>query len=136
MVLDAWVYLLAAIGAIILMFAMIFFSILFADMEWDFVNPIDLCEQLNQYVLVEAAVHAGISFLLLVPMSWFLFIWNLPLLCWNGNKIKDNKMYYDSTEIFRLLKQHKAECYIKLGFYLFSFFFYLYRMIFSLVTTA
>ena len=38
---------------------------------------------------------------------------------------------YDATEIFRTLPTHKKESFIKLGFYLLSFFFYLYRCVFS-----
>lgn len=34
---------------------------------------------------------------------------------------------YDATEIFRTLSGHKKESFIKLGFYLVSFFYYLYR---------
>jgi hypothetical protein len=34
---------------------------------------------------------------------------------------------YDATEIFRSLPQHQKESYFKTGFYLLSFFYYLYR---------
>lgn len=37
---------------------------------------------------------------------------------------------YDATEIFRTLPGHKKESFIKLGFYLLSFFYYLYRCVF------
>jgi len=36
---------------------------------------------------------------------------------------------YDATEIFRTLSGHKKESFIKLGFYLISFFYYLYRCV-------
>lgn len=36
---------------------------------------------------------------------------------------------YDATEIFRTLPGHKKESFIKLGFYLVSFFYYLYRYV-------
>ena len=36
---------------------------------------------------------------------------------------------YDATEIFRTLPGHKKESFIKLGFYLLSFFYYLYRYV-------
>jgi hypothetical protein len=39
---------------------------------------------------------------------------------------------YDATEIFRTLPQHKKESFIKLGFYLLSFFYYLYRHVYIL----
>ena len=38
---------------------------------------------------------------------------------------------YDATEIFRTLPNHKKESFIKLGFYLLSFFYYLYRCVLS-----
>ena len=38
---------------------------------------------------------------------------------------------YDATEIFRTLPNHKKESFIKLGFYLLSFFYYLYRFVSS-----
>jgi len=47
----------------------------------------------------------------------------------------------DATEIFRTLPAHKKETFFKLGFYLLSFFFYLYKCVFivlpqnSLLTT-
>lgn len=40
---------------------------------------------------------------------------------------------YDATEIFRTLPQHKKESFIKLGFYLLSFFYYLYRYVYRLL---
>lgn len=43
------------------------------------------------------------------------------------HRIMNNKHMFDATEIFRTLGQHKKECFIKLGFYLLSFFYYLYR---------
>ena len=36
---------------------------------------------------------------------------------------------YDATEIFRTLGGHKKETFFKLGFYLLSFFYYLYRYV-------
>ena len=36
---------------------------------------------------------------------------------------------YDATEIFRALPGHKQETFVKLGFYLLSFFYYLYRCV-------
>jgi hypothetical protein len=36
---------------------------------------------------------------------------------------------YDATEIFRTLPQHKKESFVKLAFYLLSFFYYLYRCV-------
>lgn len=36
---------------------------------------------------------------------------------------------FDATEIFRSLPKHQKEAYFKIGFYLVSFFYYLYRCV-------
>ena len=45
------------------------------------------------------------------------------------DRILNNNHMYDATEIFRTLPNHKKESFIKLGFYLLSFFYYLYRCV-------
>lgn len=44
-------------------------------------------------------------------------------------RIMSKNHMYDATEIFRTLSGHKKESFIKLGFYLVSFFYYLYRYV-------
>jgi len=48
---------------------------------------------------------------------------------WLTNRIMSKNHMYDATEIFRTLSGHKKESFIKLGFYLVSFFYYLYRYV-------
>lgn len=64
---------------------------------------------------------------------------NVPLLALHIDKYASRRWFthdfrmirgkhlYDATEIFRTLPQHKKECFFKVSFYLFTFFFYLYR---------
>jgi hypothetical protein len=44
-------------------------------------------------------------------------------------RIRNKAHMYDATEIFRSLSGHKQETFFKLGFYLLSFFYYLYRRV-------
>lgn len=44
-------------------------------------------------------------------------------------RIRNKNHMYDATEIFRTLSGHKKESFFKLGFYLLSFFYYLYRCV-------
>jgi len=90
--------------------------------------------------------------LFLVSGQWIAFLLNAPLLAFNVNKygvplvipylvpqsdvlafsrIRNKNHMYDATEIFRTLSGHKKESFIKLGFYLLSFFYYLYRYVVS-----
>ncbi|PNY24895.1 ER-derived vesicles protein ERV14 [Tolypocladium capitatum] len=78
----------------------------------DYINPIELCNRLNTYIIPEAAVHAFLTFLFLINGYWIALVLNLPLLAWNAKK---------------------RESFAKLAFHLIMFFFYLYSMIVALI---
>ncbi|KAK3936870.1 Pre-mRNA-processing factor 17 [Diplogelasinospora grovesii] len=126
---EAWLYLLAVLINAVNLFLQVFFTIMYSDLECDYINPIDLCNRLNTYIIPEAAVHGFLTFLFLINGYWLPLILNLPLLGWNIKKIVDNTHLLDATEIFRKLNVHKKESFTKLGFHLIMFFFYLYSMI-------
>jgi hypothetical protein len=149
------------------LFLQVFFTIMYSDLECDYINPIDLCNRLNMYIVPEAGVHAFLTVLFLINGYWVPLILNLPLLAWNAKKyvliglrglfyvveqrrrnpsshhrisanksphrILENQHLLDATEIFRKLNVHKKESFIKLGFHLLMFFFYLYCMIVALI---
>lgn len=52
----------------------------------DYINPIDLCNRLNTYIIPEAAVHGFLTFLFLINGYWVALILNLPLLVFNVKK--------------------------------------------------
>jgi protein cornichon len=99
-------------------------------------------------VIPENAAHAFLTVLFLLFGQFTAFLLNLPLVLYNANKcvlfngtlrseslttyflrIRGKNHMYDATEIFRTLPAHKKESFIKLGFYLVSFFYYLYRYV-------
>lgn len=45
----------------------------------------------------------------------------------HANSVMENKHKFDPTVIFRDLSIHKRDCFIKLGLFMLSFFYYLYR---------
>jgi hypothetical protein len=61
-------------------------GIRYSDLECDYINPIDLCNRLNAYIIPEAAVHAVLTLLFLVNGYWIALILNLPLLAFNVKK--------------------------------------------------
>ena len=126
---EGLLFLIAVIMASLLLFIMVFFIIMFSDLECDYINPIDLCNKLNKLVLPEYGFHALLWVLFLVNGSWIALLWNTPLLAYNINKVINNKYQFDATEI----SQYKNEYFVKLGFCLLSFFYYLYRMILALL---
>ena len=52
----------------------------------DYINPIDLCNRLNTYIVPEAAVHAFLTALFLINGYWIALFLNLPLLAYNAKK--------------------------------------------------
>lgn len=52
----------------------------------DYINPIDLCNRLNTYIIPEAAVHGFLTFLFLINGYWVALLLNLPLLAFNVKK--------------------------------------------------
>ncbi|KAG2203616.1 cornichon [Mucor mucedo] len=128
-------FLTSVVLAAILLFLMVFFVIMFSDLECDYINPIDLCNKLNQFVLPEMGLQAFLFFIFLVTGHWLQMLINLPILFINVRKVMNNTHMYDATEIFRTLSKHKKESFIKLGFYAITFFFYLYCMIVALIAS-
>jgi len=52
----------------------------------DYINPIDLCNRLNTYIIPEAGIHAFLTFLFLINGYWIALLLNLPLVAYNAKK--------------------------------------------------
>lgn len=133
---GAWLFILAVVTNCINLFGQVHFTILYADLEADYINPIELCSKVNQLVMPEAALHGIVSLLMLLNGYWFVFLLNLPVLAYNLNKIYKKMQLLDATEIFRTLGKHKRESFMKIAFHLLMFFFYLYRMVMALIENS
>jgi hypothetical protein len=73
--------------------------------------------------------------------EWILVLINLPLLGWHikrysGRPTMREPGIYDPTIAFNRneLSHNQSECCYKLGFYLLCFFYYLYKMMFALLS--
>lgn len=133
---GSYLFILAVVVNCINLFGQVHFTILYADLEADYINPIELCSKVNKLIVPEAALHAVLSLLMLLNGYWFVFLLNLPVFAYNVNKFYKKVQLLDATEIFRTLGKHKRESFLKLGFYLVMFFFYLYRMIMALIADS
>lgn len=144
--------------------------IMFSDLECDYINPIDLCNKLNQVctgflLVLSRAIYirclvcasrahstrfrddslpnigtmdsfpskravVGLQHQQVRPRTLILCKSSqIDLLTLRSCRIRLGNHMYDATEIFRTLPNHKKESFIKLGFYLLSFFYYLYRYV-------
>lgn len=126
---EGWLFILSVLVSAGLLFTMVFYIIMFSDLECDYINPIDLCNKINDFILPEIAVHSILTLLYLLSGQVIAFLINAPLLLYNINKYRSGNYLLDATEIFRTLSQYKKESFIKLGFYLMLFFYSLYRYV-------
>jgi len=115
--------------------------IAFDDLKTDYKNPIDLCQTLNPLVLPEYGLHAVLMLLFLVGGFWIVFLMNVPLLCYNIYRYANRRLIsgvgiYDATEIMNTSELNKCqrEGWVKLAFFLISFFVYLYRLLYALLS--
>lgn len=51
---EALLFIFAVIAAAVLLFIMVYFIIMFSDLEVDYINPIDLCNKLNMVSVSDA----------------------------------------------------------------------------------
>lgn len=83
---DDRLFLLAVLLNAVNLFLQVFFTIMYSDLECDYINPIDLCNRLNMYIVPEAGVHAFLTILFLINGYWLPLLLNMPLIAWNGKK--------------------------------------------------
>lgn len=70
---------------------------------------------------------------MLLNFEWVGLLLNLPLALYHAHRVRESRHWFDPTEIFRRLPEHKREAFVKLTFYLLCFFYFLYRMILALI---
>ncbi|XP_071490982.1 protein cornichon homolog 1-like [Diadema antillarum] len=138
----AFCYLLAMILAAVLIFFAIFHIIAFDELKTDYKNPIDQCNSLNPLVLPEYIIHIFFNVLFLIAGQFFTVALNLPLMGYHvyryaNRPVMSGPGLYDATTIMNadILSRCMREGWIKLAFYLLSFFYYLYSMIYVLVSS-
>ena len=113
---------------------LIFFQIIaFDELKTDYKNPIDQCNSLNPLVIPEYALHVFFNILFLVGGEFFSLFLNVPLIGYHVHRylhrpVMSGPGLYDPTSIMNAdtLNKCQREGWIKLAFYLLSFFYYLY----------
>jgi len=136
----AFSYIIALIGDAFLIFFSLFHVIAIDELKTDYKNPIDQCNSLNPLVLPEYILHMVFNILLAIAGEWLTFFINLPLILYHINRYRTRPVMsgvgiYDPTSIMNAdqLTLCQREGWIKLAFYLISFFYYLYGMIYVLI---
>lgn len=138
--LAAFSYIIALIVDVFLIFIAIFHVIAFDELKTGYKNPIDQCNSLNSIVIPEYGLHIFINLLFLISEQWFSLCLNVPLIAYHVWRYSNRPVItgpglYDPTSIMnaQALSTYQREGWVKLAFYLLSFFYYLYGMVSSLI---
>ncbi|XP_051168642.1 protein cornichon [Leptopilina boulardi] len=136
----AFSYIVALICDAVLIFFSILHIIAFDELRTEYKDPIEQCNSLNPLVLPEYGLHLFINFLFLISNEWISLLLNVPLIAYHINRYRNRPVMsrpglYDPTNILDAtsLTKCQREGWVKLAFYLMSFFYYLYGMISSLI---
>jgi len=139
---PAVTYIIALIADAFLIFFSIFHVIAFDELKTDYKNPIDQCNSLNPLVIPEYLLHIIFNIFFLLAGEFTSFFLNAPLIAYHIHRYKNRPVMsspglYDPTTIMNAdnLAKCQREGWIKLAIYLLSFFYYLYGMISSLIST-
>lgn len=135
-------YILALVIDIFLIFVTMINVITFDELKTtDYKNPIEQCRNLNNLVLPEYGSHFFSNLLFACTGQWSTVIFNSPLMAYHVNRywtrpIMSTAGIYDVTTIMnaQILSHCKHEGWSKLVFYLLLFFYYLYALIFALIS--
>ncbi|XP_004393131.1 PREDICTED: protein cornichon homolog 1-like isoform X1 [Odobenus rosmarus divergens] len=151
-------YMLALLLTAVLIFFTIWHIIAFDELKTDYRNPIfpsppqvpdsqrstpiDQCNTLNPIVLPEYLIHAFFCVMFLCAAEWLTLGLRMPLLAYHiwrymSRPVMSGPGLYDPTTIMNadILAYCQKEGSCKLAFYLLAFFYYLYGMIYVLVSS-
>jgi protein cornichon len=121
------------VASTLLLFCMVYSLVLYGDLSRDFINPIELCELLNRIALWEYGGHAVLTAILLARGYIFTCALQIPLIAFHAQRVRSNSYVLDNTHIFVDMPKERRICEYKLGFYLLSFFWFLFRFIMFLI---
>jgi len=101
-------------------------------------NPRDFCQRINQFVVPELVAYGALLVVFALTGQWLELLFNLPAVAWlvyvrfgrrDGGRL-------DPTTVFSRVAQIKTRWYVALGFNVVIFFWYLYKMVHSLITSS
>nr|XP_012612935.2 protein cornichon homolog 2 [Microcebus murinus] len=153
----AFCYMLTLVLCASLIFFVIWHIIAFDELRTDFKNPIDqgnpararerlknierICCLLRKLVVPEYSIHGLFCLMFLCAAEWVTLGLNIPLLFYHlwryfHRPADGSEVMYDAVSIMNadILNYCQKESWCKLAFYLLSFFYYLYSMVYTLVS--
>uniref|UniRef100_M3ZSG5 Cornichon family AMPA receptor auxiliary protein 2 n=1 Tax=Xiphophorus maculatus TaxID=8083 RepID=M3ZSG5_XIPMA len=145
----AFCYMLTLVLCAGLIFFVIWQIIAFDELRTDFKNPIDQSNPTracrlrppSDLVVPEYSIHGLFCLMFMCAGEWVTLGLNIPLLFYHlwrffHRPADGSEVMYDPVSVMNadILNYCQKESWCKLGFYLLSFFYYLYSMVYALVS--
>jgi protein cornichon len=136
---TSWIFFLAIFLTAVLLFMVVYEAILYTDLECDYINPVDCCRSANMLFYPELTLQAFIFLSTgVLCLSILSFVLQGAFLGWTlyrmrGARLSGISFMLEPTQIFSKLPELKKTTFCKIAFYLFSFFFYLYMLVSSVL---
>ncbi|XP_050422248.1 protein cornichon homolog 4 [Adelges cooleyi] len=136
---DIMVYAFSMFLTGALLFLMVYSIITISDLECDYLNAQECCSRLNFWVKPKIVAESLLVVGFLSDFNWSLALVNIPPLAWLIREYmmipRGNMGLYDPTEIHHRgqIRKSMRGFVIFTGWYLLTFFFYLYFMILSVL---
>ncbi|EDQ88531.1 uncharacterized protein MONBRDRAFT_32837 [Monosiga brevicollis MX1] len=137
---DVLLWIFAVVVVVALLFLMVYNLLAFDELAHDHKNPIDVCNSLNPLVLPEYIAQGVLTLLFLLTGNWMCALLMAPLTCYHVWRYLNRPMMsqpgiYDMTEMFNRdeMRHNNVESAVKLAFYMLTFFYFLYRMMYALL---
>uniref|UniRef100_A0A915DCN8 Cornichon n=1 Tax=Ditylenchus dipsaci TaxID=166011 RepID=A0A915DCN8_9BILA len=135
-------YLLALLIMVFCIFFAVYTVICMDELKNDCSSPIETSVNLNQLILPEYGAHVFVLTMFVLSRQLLPILFNLPLVVYHLHRYSNRPMMselgiYDATKLLNRdqLQLVTREGWVKIGFYLLSFFYYLYALIYTMVTT-
>lgn len=128
-----WLTVFLGTGA--LLFCSVYTLLLYADLNADFINPIDLCQYVNRLIVPEYFGHLLLTLLILSRGFLVPTLLNVPLMLFHFRQYLDRRHFLDCTTIYNEKDRRIKTAQIKLIYILVLFFVYLYCFIATLIAS-
>uniref|UniRef100_A0A8D0D9K4 Cornichon family AMPA receptor auxiliary protein 2 n=1 Tax=Sander lucioperca TaxID=283035 RepID=A0A8D0D9K4_SANLU len=134
----AFCYMLTLVLCAALIFFVIWQIIAFDELRTDFKNPIDQSNptRATYYLISCYSIHGLFCLMFMCAGEWVTLGLNIPLLFYHlwrflHRPADGSEVMYDPVSVMNadILNYCQKESWCKLGFYLLSFFYYLYRSV-------
>jgi len=135
---DIILWILSILLAGYFIFSSVFVLIMAADLQADYINPIEMANKTNMMWWPDFVLFSLLSAAILLTGHWIVFLCHVPILAMNIYLYVLQQHLVNELQILQgdSLKRVQQKAAAKLGFAIISFFIYLFMLISTAISTS